>query len=139
MHIDKFKGDDGGYVDTEGCWWETAEDFIHSHILGFCGCGAPQLSIRYVRDVLKHIEAVHALPRGDTRDDWGRVYDEWKEAGKAIFSSEGAEYFAYYVMDDKGLTEHGGSVPGWLTELGLEVMEDLDEILAEEIGDGNTT
>lgn len=37
----------------------------------------------------------------------------------------------WYWLDNKGYTEHGGSVPGWLTEEGWKLLEDLEELMAE--------
>lgn len=124
MHIDKYKKE-VGYEDPDGCFHEDAESFLQTYSLGFCGCGRPEDSLAYVRDVLQHIDNLKQLV-------WEKkqTYEEWTAAGKKLFASDGAEYFAFYVMDTKGLTEHGGSVPGWLTDKGREMLEDLNEHLA---------
>ena len=58
-----------------------------------------------------------------------QTYEEWSAAEKRLFGSSGAAYFVYYVLDEKELTEHGTSVPGWLTEKGLTLLQDLNEYL----------
>lgn len=128
MIIDKYKQPDGSYIGPEEVYYEDAESFILSGILGFCGCGMPEDAGRYIRDVLKHIEILANLSR---EVDWSANYASWTEQGKKLFASQGAEYFAYYVLSEKELTEHGGSVPGWLTEKGKNVLNDLTELYPE--------
>lgn len=86
--------------------------------LGFCGCGMPVDATEYVLSVLEHIERLktHVWEKKIT-------FEEWIEEGKMIFPNDGAAYFAYYVMAEKGLTEHGGSVPGWLSEKGYAMVD----------------
>ncbi len=108
MHIDQFKQPDGWYIDANGTSHENATDFLIS-ILGFCGCGMPEEALAYTRDVLQHIANLKTLVWTDKL-----CYEKWKEAGKVLFPSEGAEYFVYNVLDTKDLIEHGSSVPGWL-------------------------
>lgn len=140
MRIDKYKTTDDhdtvwhGYTDPDGVWHQDAEGLILGHIFGFCGCGMPTEAMKYIRDVMQHVENLRLMRHSVentpiTRD---AMYDKWSEDGKAIFSNQGAEYFAYYVLDAKGLTEHGGSVPGWLTPKGREVLSDINEILTME-------
>ena len=31
------------------------------------------------------------------------------------------------LLDEKGLTEHGSCIPGWLTEKGKHLLDDLNE------------
>jgi hypothetical protein len=125
MHIDRYKKPDGSYEDPEGCHHEDAESFLQTYVLGFCGCGRPEDSLAYVRDVLQHIDNLKQLVL-----DKKQTYEEWTAAGKKLFATDGAEYFAFYVMDTKGLTAHGGSVPGWLTDKGRKMLEDLNAHLA---------
>lgn len=145
MRIDKYKTTDGhdkgtiwdGYTDPDGVWHQDANGFILGYIFGFCGCGMPTEAMKYIRDVMQHVENLHVLNNPDelTPDARSALYDKWAEDGKAIFPNQGAEYFAYYVLDAKGLTEHGGSVPGWLTPKGREVLSDINEILTMEEND----
>jgi len=124
MNIDKFKEEDGSYTDEVGIYYEDAESFIATGILGFCGCGCPDDALYYVRDCLHHVNEIKEKV-------WENkiTFEEHQANGKKIFSSVGAEYFAYYFLDNKELTEHGSSVPGWLTQKGIEVLEDINELI----------
>jgi len=84
----------------------------------FCGCGAPGEAYKYLRDVLNMISA-------GSDDDWDVKYEKRKEYFKDI---PGIEYFTYYMIDNMELTEHGGSVLGWLTEKGVELRDMLNEL-----------
>lgn len=121
MHIDKYKFEKG-YKVPGGEIYPDAESFIQEYILGFCLCGDPESSLEYVRDVLAHIDN---LKQKVWTKEW--EFSKWKEKGREIFPNSGAEYFAYYVLAEKGLNEHGGAVPGWLSVKGRELLEDLVE------------
>jgi len=133
MHIDKYKQEDGSFVDSEGCHHDDAESFLQCHVLGFCGCGLPEDSLRYVRDCLRHVanlQLVHEKKSTHKKgDEWDVAYQAWDKAGKELMGK--AEYFTRYVLDQKELTEHGGSVGGaWLSTKGKELLEDLDALLS---------
>jgi len=119
MYIDKFKKD-GGYYSEDGCFYESSEDFIQCEILGFCGCGNPECNLEFIMNGLKYIN--------DPQPEDRSKFDEWIEDGMKLFGSEGAKYFFFYWADKEGLAEHGGSVPGWLTEKGAQLLSDLKEI-----------
>lgn len=122
MFIDKFKKGNG-YYDQEGCYYEDAESFIATGILGFCGCGMPDDAVEYVRKALQLIDDLTQLVYEEKL-----TIEQWKEREKLIFTDYGAEYFMWYFLDNKKLTEHGVSVPGWLTEKGTELLSDLIEL-----------
>lgn len=126
MNIDKFKKEDGSYENSDGCFYEDAVSFLTSHCLGFCGCGMPEEALDYILDILQLIQD-RGLIHSDTL-----TWDDWKTRERKIFPSQGSAYFAYYVLDEKGLTEHGGSVPGWLTPKGEELLSDLSEYFKKE-------
>lgn len=90
--------------------------------LGFCGCGMPVDATEYVLAVLEHIDRLktHVWEKALT-------WEQWNAEGDTIFTNDGAAYFAYYVMAEKGLTEHGGSVPGWLSEKGYAMVARIKE------------
>lgn len=125
MYIDKYKKEDG-YYDQNGCYYEDAESFIISSVLEFCGCGRPYAALEHVYKALQIVNDLKELV-------WENkiTYQEWDERKKEVFANEGAEYFMWYFLDNKGLTEHGGSVPGWLTPKGIELLEDLEECFQE--------
>lgn len=130
MHIDKYKtgkmmfwGPE--YMDEEGISYDGAEQFLQVKFLNHCACGRPFENIKYVGKVLRHIHNLKELV-------WEKKtsYEDWEKEGEEIGSSD-ALYFAYYCLDELGLTEHGGSVPGWLTQKGIEFMEDAEELTEE--------
>ena len=123
MYIDKYKQKDGSYVDVNGCHHDDAKSFLQCHILGFCGCGAPEDSLRYIRDCLRHIANLKQVHEKQA------TYEAWGNEGKELMGR--AEYFTRYVLDQKGLTEHGTSIKGaWLTDKGREILADIDTLLA---------
>ena len=124
MFIDKFKKEDG-YYDQDNCYYEDAESFIATGMLGFCGCGMPEAALEHVRKALQLVDDLEQLV-------WEQSmrYKEWEKRKEGVFASEGAEYFMWYYLDNKGLTDHGSSVPGWLTDKGEALLLDLTELSA---------
>lgn len=94
---------------------DTLEDIVITQIFGFCGCGLPEYTYKFIFNGLKHIKKL---------GDCGCNYKLWEQEGKEIFHTSGIKYFFYYVLDNIGLTEHGSSVPGWLTVEG-EILLDI--------------
>lgn len=121
LYIDKFKKE-GGYYDESGCYYEDAESFYQSHIFGFCGCGLPEDNLKYIRDGLEHIE------KGSVENV---DFEKWWGEGNSILGNSRSMYFFYYWCDKMELTDHGGSVPGYLTEKGKQTLSDLKEIIKE--------
>lgn len=97
--------------------------------LGFCGCGRPI-------GVLRHIHGAMSILRDRDEQESGMTWHEWWELRKKRirdhFSSDGAEYFMWYWLHKEGYTEHGGSVPGWLTDKGVDLLDALSDILAKQ-------
>jgi hypothetical protein len=82
-------------------WWDRE--------FGACGCGAPEDVAELLRDVLAAVDL-----------------DEGKFARlDELIPQSGAQYWILYYVAHLGLTEHGGSVPGWLTPRGKEVLAAL--------------
>lgn len=130
MNIDAYKQPDGTFLYNE-CSYEDAESLIATGLLGWCGCGMPSKALAFVRDALRAIE----LTGNDcflepNENHW----DERKSAESRLYPSDGAYYFAMYVLDSKGLTEHGSGVGGcWLTQSGKMLLSDLEELTTKEI------
>lgn len=131
MNIDKFKDEDGGYL-YKGISYEDAEDFLGS-FFGFCGCGRPDVALKYMRDCMSHILELEELV-------WEKKmsYDDWEKKQKSLYINEGAMYAIYYLLSDKDITEHGGGVPGWLSNTvndtiisGKQILSDLKEMYPE--------
>lgn len=95
----------------------------------FCGCGLPESAAVYIRDGMQAFVdlwgVIEARPAAEHRAAWQAFYAYWPD--------EGARYFFWYWLDSRRLTEHGGSVPGWLTDEGTDYLAALAEALAESL------
>ncbi|TXH49494.1 MAG: hypothetical protein E6Q97_22605 [Desulfurellales bacterium] len=130
MTIDKYKQEDGAYVDPSGCHWHDAESFLQGYVLGFCCCGSPSTNLAYVRDCLLNVAKLCDIrDRTEGRgQQWEKEYHEWEEERSKLMGN--ARYFTLYVLDQKGFIEHGGSVGGgWLTDKGKDMLADLEDLL----------
>ncbi len=121
MYIDKFKKEDG-YYDEDECFYEDAESFLQIKVFGFCVCGCPDENLIFIKNGLSHID--NKQPDGMDHHTW---YENWVSEGHKIFGNEQSRYFFFYWCDKEELTDHGGSVPGWLTDKGKELLADLIE------------
>lgn len=88
--------------------------------LQFCGCGRPELALIFLRDLLSLFARLRAHGSWD--------YDAWQAEIKKLLPNEGSQYLVFYIIDRLGLTEHGGSVPGWLTKEGDAMLADLEKL-----------
>ena len=122
LHIDK-KLKNGVYVSDDECQYDTASEYYQCEFFGLCGCGMPDENLEYIRDGLSLI---------DKRIKTEMTLEEVRAQEIAVFGNKNAAYFFYYWADKSELTEHGSSVPGWLTDKGEEVLEDLIQITKEE-------
>lgn len=104
------------YDDLE---FETFDSLIQ-HKLNWCGCGMPDQAQRMIMKALRHINNLQLLVN-ENKLSW----EEWNADSKLLFGYW--EYVIYYILDEKGLTEHGSGVPGWLTDKGKELLEELEE------------
>jgi hypothetical protein len=124
MFIDKFKMKDGSY-NKDNCSYEYADQLL-GNMLGFCGCGNPDEALGYVREALQLIDNRKQLVWKDKM-----TYEQWAADVDKLFPVVGSDYFMWYFLDHKGFTEHGSSVPGWLTTKGEELLADLNELITE--------
>lgn len=95
--------------------------------LGFCGCGAPDQSLEFIFDVLRYIDRINTQVHEDKM-----TWTEWEEEGKQLFACDGARWFTFYWLDSKDFTEHGGSVPGWITDEGRAFMATVEELYRDQ-------
>lgn len=119
--LDDFRREEetGEWMAPDGVWYPDTEAAL-GYLLGdLCGCGRPDKALRYIH---KHLCEVGRVANDV---DVGRTFD---------FGSDGEMYFFWYWADNEGLTEHGGSVPGWLTERGEVLLRQLDEYIKAEDG-----
>jgi hypothetical protein len=114
-------------VTYEGSHYECVADAIAIGILGMCGCGRPQDALLFVLAGLE----LSAEKRPDGYDEHRAWWSDWDVRCKAFFGSSGGAYFFWYAMTDKGIMEHGGSVPGWLSGKGKLLVAALREIKPE--------
>jgi hypothetical protein len=124
QNFDRFKNPSGdGYIDDNGAHHETADMVIQTGMLGFCGCGSPDENVSLLGKVLRLINSRQEL-----------TYDEWIIKVREVLPNGDIEYFMWYWLDKEEYTEHGGSVPGWLTPKGEQLLSDIEqwEKLADE-------
>jgi len=111
--LKKVDNTDFPYTDENSVSWSSKSSYLQIEYLGFCGCGDPTSAMILIRDILNSI----------------------KEGGtdQTLFPSDGLYYFMLYWLDDKGFTEHGTSIHGcWLTDLGKEILNDINWCLENE-------
>lgn len=116
-YTDQFKQPDGSYLDPEGYWYKDWETFLIEYVFGWCGCGHPWDALEYVFHGLSHIRDLTTPNRPI------KAYD-FDEASKS-FHSNGESYFFWYWADSRDLIDHGGSVPGWLSDKGIAILAEL--------------
>jgi hypothetical protein len=101
--------------------YEDVETFLQCHVLGFCGCGLPEESLRYIRNFLRHTANLQLVHQNKL------AHDEWDKAGDELMGN--ALWFTRYVLSSKKFTNHGGNVGrAWLTPKGAALLNDLDEL-----------
>lgn len=109
----------------------TAEDLLMQH-LGFCGCGDPDSFLLYFYTCLRAWQVLWTKIRSTPNNVPNpRFHEYWKEF-EAHWPGQGQAYFVYYEFDRLGFTEHGGSVPGWLTDKGEDWVDAIREALEDE-------
>lgn len=120
------------YEDSDGIYYMNAEGLLGTY-MDFCGCGIPEEALKFIRSALNQVNRLKEVVLEDKL-----TYKEWEQENKEIYFNAGIEYFTYYMLDNYGLIEHGGSVPGWLSEKGKILLHDLNiwyRKLEEEIND----
>lgn len=105
--------------------WRDAQYFIDQYDLNFCGCGRPN-------DVLYYLWKALSLVDDLKENVWEnkKTHEEWQADKAKVFSNIGEEYFMWYFLDSNNFTEHGGSVPGWLTDGGKRLLKELSTYCA---------
>lgn len=121
-------GDD--LVGHNGVTYSNLSELIQVSVFGFCSCGDSEANLKYVRDGFRHINSLMDQPRDHSSfDEW---YAEMKKRGLDLFGNEQPQNFFFYWADKEGYTEHGGCIPGWLTEKGKDLLKALDVVCKEE-------
>jgi hypothetical protein len=128
MTIDRYLTESGEYM-KDDVWYPDEESIlIAEYNLGFCGCGLPEAALMFLLLNLEYIDFRMIGPdsfkdKEGSNAHWAKV----NEIESDIYPQYGSNYFVWYYLDNKGLTEHGGSVPGWLSEKGKLLLSDLRE------------
>ena len=99
-------------------------DQIQEGLLGFCGCGMAERNLIFVLGGLEILEAF-GPPEGATRAESEQFWKERDARIAAHFGNDSSAYFFWYWCAQKDLTEHGGSVPGWLSTKGESLLKIL--------------
>lgn len=118
--MDKYKNECGGYT-VNNINYIDDQDALVQGVFDFCGCGLPD---RMLLHVLEHMEALAA------HLEYVRNYSIYNDSSlvnplSKYYDTEriGEAYFIWYWLDKMGFTIHGGTVPGWLTDEGQELLE----------------
>lgn len=112
-----------GEINVEGYWIGNYANYIFSNIFNFCACGCPEDTLAHIRDGMRLVKRLRDEVQND---DHPLIWSEWNDECLVHFGGEAQKYFMFYWFDEKGLTDHGGSVPGWLTEMGEQILDKLD-------------
>lgn len=92
-------------------------------IMGWCACGMPEKAVEALVQYLKAVEWAW-------EDRMERGSDVAEKAG---IPNDGLFYLVAYIADERGLTEHGGSVGGaWLTDKGRDFIKLAEQIEQED-------
>lgn len=101
-------------------------DFFSNELVGLCGCGCPEQTTEMIRKVLyvryqaKERDLQYPLVKLKYKDEVHIDDDDDELQG-------GMLQFVLYMLDNKGLLEHGGNIWNcWLTELGEMYLVVLD-------------
>lgn len=109
----------------------TIASYVWHDTLNFCACGRPENVLVKMRDTLRALQNVSDAHRSnESCYVMGAPTPKMKALHDAEHSAAGADdgsrYLMYYVLSRARLTEHGGSVPGWPTNLGREFLTFLE-------------
>lgn len=119
--------EDNGVTFESGNTPKTLDD-LHMWVftdLGFCGCGDPEGALEFLRDTLNLLN---------------KEFDERWEGMQKRFPDNPMSWTYLYMLDDKGLTEHGSNIRGcWLTDKGKAVLELLNKYTSEQISENDET
>ena len=121
MKLSEFRQGDGSYL-YKDCCHEDATSLLQAGLFEFCGCGRPEDNLEYI---LAGLETIAALQDKVWKESM--TYEQWTAACVKNLGDDKAQYFFFYWADVQELTEHGGSVPGWLSDKGREVLAMLRE------------
>jgi len=115
----------GEWITDDGQIFDI-DDYILIDIFDFCGCGHTKSAVEHIIGALKLIKEKDEINKNTKFEDW---YEEWAEKVSNFFNHDrGAQTIMWYCFDRAGLTDHGGSVPGWLTEKGYDLIDLYEKV-----------
>jgi hypothetical protein len=107
--------EDDGFIDQDGCFWQTKSDYMNIGVLPSCGCGDPASIGKYVKEML--LKHVHQTGSKDYSHNDRTSYDDLP-----------VMFFLSWA-DSEGYIEHGSTIRcSWMTKKGDELLRDLTEI-----------
>lgn len=109
-----FKTDDNEmFIGPDGCHYDTKSEAMYYGVFNLCGCGNPEEVHQLLLDCL---DARH--------DEHENIIDAKKVEQLILSKPDIVAQFILHFLDERVLTEHGGSVYGsWLTPLGEQVLK----------------
>jgi len=93
--------------------------------LKLCGCGQPEIPLRVIREALEVLWTPQVNEPGfheAHEGRWSRI-----ETWMGPEPQSNLAWFVFYVLDTWKLTDHGGSLPGWLTDDGRKLLKFLQD------------
>jgi len=112
--IDLTKNEHGKFVGPNGCSYSSPQDLMYGWGLDLCTCGRPEDVHTFLIDCLK------CFDDDNDKGDFGTK----GIATLVIENPNAAAEFIAHFLEQRDLTEHGGSVYGsWLTDLGEQFIE----------------
>ncbi len=99
--------------------WGDVQGYLLGR-LGFCGCGIPDVALSLINDLLAYIEEFRSKPY--TGSFQGKEWDAHCSADKAALqkviddNQDGVKSCLFYLVSSKNITNHGGSIPGWIED-----------------------
>jgi hypothetical protein len=109
--FDRYKQPDGTFADG-GTKGDNLTHFLCEKVCVHM-CGQPEVALLYVKSGLALLDDLKNKVWEDQES-----YDGWAQRCQSHFGSSGSEYFFWYWLYANGWSEHGGAVPGWLTDEG---------------------
>lgn len=100
--------------------------------LGFCMCGLPEEALKFIHDLLAWVDhRMNSKAPALQGEEWTKYFRDIDAGYDKILADnkDGLKYMLFYFLDDKELTEHGGSVPGWI--LDTEFYDKLKQYIQE--------
>ena len=113
------------YLDSDGVGHGSDLVSVMMTIIGFCGCGQPDSVLEMMRDGMELMSDEWRETHEEARKDHRVYFAELQKRQLEIFGNWAMADFFWHWLDANDLSEHGGSVPGWLTKSGHDLLEDI--------------